>query len=67
MNTWRTLGPDIVANDYSSLWVYIAGPLIGAGLAVVMSIILRGAGGGRVGSLAAQGIYAPEIRDPDKR
>lgn len=66
MNTWRTLGPDIVANDYSSLWVYIAGPLIGAALAVGFAFILRGAGGGRIGSLAAQGDFSPDIKDPGK-
>ncbi len=66
MNTWRTLGPDVVANNYSSLWVYIAGPLLGAALAVGLAYLLRGAGGGRVGSLAAQGTFAPEIEDPTK-
>ncbi len=66
MNTFRSLGPAIVANDYSSIWVYVAGPLIGATLAVGAAYALRGSGGGRVGSLAAQGIYAPRINDPDK-
>ncbi len=66
MNTWRTLGPDIVANNYSSLWVYVAGPLIGAALAVGLAYILRGSGGGRVGSLAAQGVFKPSIEDPSK-
>ncbi|HAN71050.1 MAG TPA: hypothetical protein DCQ36_05600 [Actinobacteria bacterium] len=66
MNAWRTLGPNIVANDYTAVWVYIAGPLIGALLAVGLATILRGAGGGRDGSLAAQGDVDPVIRDPDK-
>jgi aquaporin Z len=66
MNTWRSLGPDIVANDYSSIWVYIAGPFIGAALAVGFAYLLRGAGGGRIGSLAAQGVYSPEIADPSE-
>jgi aquaporin Z len=64
MNTWRTLGPNIVANDFSSTWVYVAGPLLGATLAVGLAYILRGTGGGRDGSLAAQGILSPEIKDP---
>lgn len=67
MNPWRTLGPDIVANDYTAVWVYLAGPLLGALLAVGAASLLRGPGGGRVGSLAAQGSYGPEIRDPFKQ
>lgn len=63
MNSWRTLGPNIVANDFSSTWVYIAGPLLGASLAVGLAYLLRGSGGGRVGSLAAQGFLAPNIKD----
>ena len=66
MNTFRSLGPAIVANDYSSIWVYVAGPLIGAALAVGAAFVLRGAGGGHAGSLAAQGIYAPDVHHPDK-
>lgn len=66
MNPFRTLGPDIVANDYSSYWVYLAGPLVGAGLAVVVALLLRGGGGGRSGSLAAQGALDPRITKPDK-
>ncbi len=65
MNTWRTLGPDIIANDYTALWVYIAGPLLGALLAVLLATLLRGKGGGRDGSLAAQGDIDAEIRRPD--
>lgn len=67
MNPWRTLGPDIVANDYTAVWVYIAGPLLGALLAVAAASLLRGPGGGRTGSLAAQGSYDPDIRDPFKQ
>jgi aquaporin Z len=66
MNTFRSLGPAIVANDYSSIWVYVAGPLIGAALAVGAAFVLRGSGGGRTGSLAAQGIYAPDVERPGK-
>ena len=66
MNPFRTLGPDIVANNYTAYWVYLAGPLVGAGLAVVMALLLRGQGGGRDGSLAAQGALGASIADPDK-
>jgi aquaporin Z len=55
MNPMRSLAPDVVANDYSAYWVYLAGPMVGAALAVLAAFILRGHGGGRSGSLAAQG------------
>lgn len=66
MNTWRTLGPNIVANDYTAMWAYVAGPLLGALLAVGLAFILRGAGGGRIGSIAAQGALEPLIRDAER-
>ncbi len=42
MNPARTLGPDIVANDYTGWWVYIAGPVIGAAIAVAIIGAVRG-------------------------
>jgi aquaporin Z len=66
MNPFRTLGPDVVANDYHAYWVYLAGPLAGMLVAVLFAWVLRGAGGGRSGSLAAQGSYNPVIGFPDK-
>jgi aquaporin Z len=42
MNPARTLGPDIVANDYAGWWVYIAGPVIGAAVAVMIIGAVRG-------------------------
>lgn len=42
MNPARTLGPDIVAHDYTGWWVYIAGPVIGAAIAVAIIGIVRG-------------------------
>jgi aquaporin Z len=66
MNPARTFGPDVVAADFSHLWVYLAGPLVGSVLAVGMAWILRGPGGGRTGSLTAQGTFNPEILRPEK-
>jgi aquaporin Z len=42
MNPARSLGPDIVANDYTGWWVYIAGPLIGAAIAFIIITAVRG-------------------------
>jgi len=64
MNPVRTFGPDIVSVDFTSWWVYLAGPLLGAVLAVGMAFLLRGPGGGTTGSLAAQGIINPRITRP---
>jgi aquaporin Z len=66
MNPARTFGPDLVGKDFSDYWVYVAGPLVGATLAVGAAWVLRGAGGGRAGSGAAQGALDTESRRPDK-
>jgi aquaporin Z len=42
MNPARTLGPDIVGNDYTGWWIYILGPVIGAAIAVVIIGAVRG-------------------------
>jgi len=55
MNPARTFGPDLVGTDFTSYWVYVAGPLLGALIAVGFAYALRGPGGGRSGSAAAQG------------
>src|SRR5206468_945909 len=60
MNPARTFGPDLVGTDFTSYWVYVAGPLAGAALAVGAAWVLRGAGGGRSGSAAAQGDLGTE-------
>ena len=65
MNPARTFGPDLVGRDFSDYWVYIAGPLTGAVLAVGIAFVLRGAGGGRAGSGAAQGALYTEVQNPD--
>src|SRR6201987_393048 len=67
MNPARTFGPNLVATDFTSYWVYVAGPLVGAVLAVGAAWVLRGAGGGRAGSGAAQGTLFTEVEYPDKR
>ena len=66
MNPIRSLAPDLVANDFTAYWVYLAGPLLGAALAVVAAYMLRGRGGGAAGSQAAQGALFTKPKNPDK-
>jgi aquaporin Z len=66
MNPGRTFGPDLVARDFTSYWVYVAGPLVGAALAVAIAYVLRGPGGGRSGSAAAQGDLFTDAAKPDQ-
>jgi aquaporin Z len=55
MNPIRSFAPDLVANDYTGYWVYLAGPLAGAAIAVGAAFVLRGRGGGSSGTEAAEG------------
>ena len=66
MNPARTFGPNFVGGDLSTYWIYAIGPLIGSVAAVGFAMILRGSGGGRDGSLAAQGDIDPDIADPQR-
>jgi aquaporin Z len=65
MNPARTFGPDLIGADFSHYWVYVAGPIAGAALAVVIAFVLRGPGGGRAGSGAAQGGLFTEVARPN--
>ena len=55
MNPARTFGPDLASGNFSDYWVYVAGPITGAVVAVGIAFVLRGPGGGKSGSGAAQG------------
>ena len=52
--------------DFTDYWVYVAGPLLGVVIAVGAAFVLRGRGGGRAGSSAAQGELDTEINRPDQ-
>lgn len=74
MNPARSLGPDIVSTDYTGWWIYIAGPVIGAAIAVVIIGLVRGlpdrsereaAEGGALPMLGTKGRRpSPEAKDP---
>jgi aquaporin Z len=66
MNPARTFGPDAISANFTSYWVYVAGPLLGAVIAVGIAYVLRGPGGGRAGSSAAQGALYTEVAQPDQ-
>ena len=66
MNPARTFGPDLVARTFTDYWVYVAGPLLGAAVAVGCAFVLRGRGGGAGGSGAAQGGINTQVAEPKK-
>ncbi len=55
MNPARSFGPALVSGDWSAYWAYVAGPLIGAAIAVGCAWILRGSGGDEAARAAAIG------------
>jgi aquaporin Z len=67
MNPRRTFGPDLIGANFTAYWVYVVGPLTGAVIAVAVAFVLRGYGGGRSGSTAAQGDLSTQIQRPDQR
>jgi aquaporin Z len=57
MNPARSFGPDLAILDFSTYWVYLAGPIAGAVIAVGIAMVLRGRGGDAGGRAAARGTH----------
>jgi aquaporin Z len=66
MNPARTFGPDLASTTFLGYWVYVAGPIAGAVLAVGIAFVLRGRGGGKAGTAAAQGDLFTEVYESGK-
>ncbi len=67
MNPARSFGPDVIRGDFTSYWVYVAGPALGALIAVAIAYVLRGPGGdpgGQRGGAGTLGLHMPHRRRP---
>ena len=63
MNPARSFGPDLVGGGFTNYWPYLAGPLLGALLAVAFAFVLRGRGGGPTARAAGSGSLTPSTDD----
>jgi aquaporin Z len=66
MNPARTFGPDLASTTFTGYWVYVAGPIAGAVIAVGIAFVLRGRGGDKAALGAAQGDLFTETYESGK-
>src|SRR5579864_4269205 len=62
MNPVRSLAPDLVRGDFSTTWIYVVGPVLGALVGVAFEWILKGKPTA-AGAMAAQGSLGVEDQD----
>jgi len=59
MNPVRTIGPDIVAWDFTGWGIYVVGPIVGAAIGVMMIGLVRGQPGKDDERASAEGAELP--------